>query len=243
MLALTTILAIAAIVTNFQTCAALKETRVSFKSGERPFVSLGRADGTVAEFTKNDAAVILYFQNSGHLPAKRFYLQIIEDHGTIQNMGRFRSPRNPKLIADIGGDSAIPGSSIHKEIIEDDRLSPTSVKAIKQNGGTISGHFEYCDDFGEYTCEQFMLRYKIPPIDSFALLLEADCSLSYAYPIDQAPEIPRGVRWTPINPCEQPDEYAQRQIELGRRLAVPRAIPAIPSTEPLPELVPPSPAN
>jgi hypothetical protein len=85
---------------------------------------------------------------------------------------------------------------------------------------------EYCDEFGHYSCERFMLFWDGPPLNQFTEDAEDDCALFYSYP---APSIP-GQHY--LLPCEQPDEREAREKqesnEIARRAAAAAALAPTP---------------
>ena len=184
----------------------------NFIASERPYVSMGRRDGTVGNFiVPTDpgakAGIMLYFHNSGHLPALRFNVSIKPLHMVrVQNI----ASGGITLIAgkkDIGGDSdaaAMFEQKVDRQV------------AISAEKGTsryrLEGFFEYCDDFGEYTCRDFEITYVTAPVDAFNLLAMNQCS--YIYP-------PPGPGNRVLRPCETPEERDARQKQEDRKLTPP----------------------
>src|SRR5690349_4097814 len=62
---------------------------------------------------------------------------------------------------------------------------------------TLSGLFEYCDQFGAYTCQKFLTRYDAS-LDALSLVITGECQ--YRYP-PMTPLLPVKLHY--ILPCEQ----------------------------------------
>jgi hypothetical protein len=96
---------------NEQLAAMLSANRQngeSFIASQRPYVSVGKADGTIGEFDTvngDEAGLLLYFHNGGNLPALRFNLQGFNHSGvdTERHMARLREVGGKHRGAYIGG--------------------------------------------------------------------------------------------------------------------------------------------
>lgn len=177
------------------TYETLREVGEEFRVSQRAYVTLGRKDGTIAEFVvpkdiKADAGIVVYFQNSGHLPAKfnwgvpdLFNNLTVPANSVIQfihsphNFGPMYRTRNKKTgsLSEVGAGDSIGGES---QVVEDfgevsreemDRMSTANM--IYQ----LNGVFEYCDELGTYRCRQFALYYQGVPYSAFRLVSEYDC--------------------------------------------------------------------
>lgn len=237
----TLMLALAAIITNFQTCYAFKDSREAFQTSQRPYVSLGRKDGTVAEFAfdnahpDNPVGLKVYLQNGGQSAA--LSLRISISVPIIVNAGKAHyetGPSRKKFEAfepiyrykfKGGGEGSVNSNSIppQSEFVHFDPnlFSSEVVKAFREGQQTalLPGVLEYCDIFGNYTCTSFTLTWFGPPISAFGGVLQGDCGPGYTYP-----EHPPPFGGIYIQPCEQPDERQEREkaehAEMLKRTAI-----------------------
>jgi hypothetical protein len=209
------------VVAAYTTIAGLqwKQSADNFVASQRPYVSMGKRDGAIGEFIdssapKGDAGIMLYFHNGGNLPASRFNVQLSAVSGNTveEHMGRLKGKRTG-VIAYLNGLKTIARDSDDKEFFPN-WVPQSDVTAVKAGTKPLSltGMFEYCDEFGEYVCRHFMLRYDPKPIDGFNLIGTTECG-SYKYP-SQYPKIPEDMEY--MLPCEQPDEQKKKQKEAMR---------------------------
>ena len=216
----------------FQWCAMLdanQHSDLSFKASQRPYVGIGRKDGTMGRFIEpidpaKKASVLLYFHNGGQLPALNFNVQLFKPEGSTleQHMARLEGENGARM--QVAGGITIPGDSDRKAMFED-WISEPDVELAKSGKKLIpiNGFFEYCDEFGGYVCTQFTGRYEPRQVPEFNLVMTGGCIYSY----------PKVDRWLPqkfryLLPCEQPDELAKEQDLARRRMVqyLPSAIPA-----------------
>lgn len=214
---------------------ALKETRTEYTAGQRPFVSLGRKDGTIAEFvdpkTPNVLAGIkVYLQNGGHSPALTPNIAItttliLNAIGTepeahpfrpqlpqFQNLTRYRYIKGGGWGGTGTRGSIPPGSEY--VYFAPNILSQEQLMSMRQGKRTLmlTGVLEYCDELGNYSCRQFTLFFQGPTIDAFSEVTETDCAFMYTYP-------PRQPNQEFLLPCEQPDEREAREHQEKQELA------------------------
>jgi hypothetical protein len=171
-------------------------TRQSLTISQRAYVTIGTKDGVVAKFIpsqnpKQNAELVLYFQNSGHLPAKLAWgtipgLNFIEGlTGTNQSSGinynhpfkngMFRT-RDKKTgsVSEQGESAVVAGDSIFVaplgEISEEDLASlPT-----KNVATLVMGRYQYCDELGTNVDHMFSLSYQNVPSAELNFKLVSD---------------------------------------------------------------------
>lgn len=191
---------------------------------ERAYVTIGRPDGTVADIVwpengTSDAAVIVYFQNNGRVPAKFNwgadstlidsvptdlkatgqaqwnppFTELPTNH-LFQPMYRAKNRKGPDIQSlgtiDIAGGSSYQGLLWE---VPAERLH----QLINLDRMFLpSGKFEYCDGFGKRVCKRFHLQYFRGPLNRFLLLEESECQ---AYEMQSANTIPN---YEYLSPCE-----------------------------------------
>ncbi len=225
------------IATWYQGCLtkkALEDTEQQFAISKRPYVSLGRKDGTIAEFVASEDPTVpvgirLYMQNGGQSPALnpeialRLKMLFItakgqtahpKDKYPYQGKGeafsfitRYKVKNSLYAQSSGGSGTSIPPQS---EYIHD---SPSQVSLeqyrLLQTGERflmLFGMLQYCDELGNYTCRQFTLSFNGPPTDAFTEIDEMDCAPLYFYPNPPGP-----LTTEYLLPCEQTDERNQRE--------------------------------
>jgi hypothetical protein len=148
------------------------------------YVSIGRKDGVIAEFKKSsdprfNDGLVMYFQNSGHLPAK-FNWGIepstvpLKPHPFVP-MTRTRNKKTGAITEFFSSAAVIGGESVQQLTLGD--LPPAYVDFMSKSNQplTINGAYEYCDELGRYSCKRFSLYYQRIPYDTFRLLIEEEC--------------------------------------------------------------------
>ncbi len=177
------------------TISAANTAQSTLDISQGAYVTIGRKDGTVADFIipkdpAQDAEIVIYFQNSGHLPAKFRWgtmapllgagsrsnsSGITYTHPYKGQMFRTRDIKSGS-IGEQGESSTIAGDSVFVSTLG--TISQQNIEALSTN--TISlfilGHFEYCDQLGHHEMETFGLRYRsnAPSTDlSFDLAMES----------------------------------------------------------------------
>jgi hypothetical protein len=168
--------------------------RKSFQMSQGAAVTIGKKDGTVADFVmpddpKNNAGIVIYFQNGGHMPAKFNWgmvapivtLPPTPDFPQLESVHKFNNPltRTRSRKAENGSFSE------NGEIIAGDSLYVVDVVELPQERVTrqmkahqifmLTGAFEYCDALGNYMCRQFTLFYQGIPYKRFSLASEFEC--------------------------------------------------------------------
>jgi hypothetical protein len=225
----TAALAATAIITNFQTCSALRDNRSTFEESQRPYVSIGRQDGSVGGFSElananGNVAVVLYFHNGGNLPASRFNARLFTPTGpTPETQLHMARLKNDQTTMYIDGLKEISRDSDDTETFLN-WIPQTDVIAAREGKKTIpvNGFFEYCDEFGNYACREFSIWFD-GTTDEFTLLQTTECR--YQYPV-VIPSLPTEMEYVP--PCPSPAEQKEEQAEVKQYMenSRPSPIPA-----------------
>jgi len=153
-------------------------SRRALELSQRAYVTIGRKDGIVADFVvpkdpQQNAEIVIFFQNSGHLPAKFAWGTTVSflGQGSTKNSGitlthpyQGLSPRtrNKKdgSTGESGESSVIAGDSVfiatlgtisQKDLAE----LPTHTPSL-----LIMGMFQYCDEVGDWYSKMFGLRFR-----------------------------------------------------------------------------------
>jgi len=198
----------------------------SFEATQRPIVSIGRKDGTLAEFavpspkaTDQNVGLKIYVQNGGPAPALTPNLGLLLPTLLLSGSPKptymppsknefhplLRSTDGKGNYSFTGGGSIAPGSEyvffFPDQVTQEQYDAMIKGEALVQ----IEGRCEYCDSFGRYTCRDFTLVWRGPPFNAFFKPSESDCAFLYGYP-EKAPPNHKFLL-----PCEQPDEREARQ--------------------------------
>ncbi|MGD0663695.1 MAG: hypothetical protein ABSD38_37130 [Syntrophorhabdales bacterium] len=170
---------------------------------QQSYVTIGRQDGTVAEIVwpkepEGNAGVVVYFQNTGHLPAKfnwgndspmiavlpadpsivkepmgAKWSEFPTDH-FFQPMWRAKNRKTGAIS--YSGSVTIGGNSTYAGTLWE---LPKERMIQLQNWDrpfTVDGTFEYCDSFHNYVCRKFYLLYRREPYNRFVLVSEDECA-------------------------------------------------------------------
>lgn len=202
---------------------------------QTPYVSPGTKDGVMGGFLlptsvrpANKTGVLLYFHNGGQGPALNFNVQLFNFEGSTPETHMARLGNDVGQVVQVGGGIAIPAGSDRRAVF-DDWISMDDVGAAEQGKKqvSLSGIFEYCDQFGGYTCESFFGRYEPSPIGGFSLVITGSCR--YTYP-DINPMLPQKLKY--LLPCEQPDERQKKGADERQRMIqyMPTPVPAFTPT-------------
>jgi hypothetical protein len=200
--------------------------RDTLQTSQRAYITLGRRDGVVAEFAipkdpKDNAGIVIYFQNGGHLPARfdwglLYPITVIPpmpDFPPIESRHRF-SPltrtRNRKTGARGEGEGGtIAGDSVYNadvvELPEERVLQLSHMNRIFE----IWGAFEYCDALGGYSCREFTIYYQGSPYNRFRLVRDSECPVFM-----RTPPLLTDPDTEYLPPCQTAAEQEEeRQIE------------------------------
>jgi len=207
---------------------ANSQTAENFIASQRPYVSVGKRDGTIGGFVdptdaKGKVAVVLYFHNGGNLPASRFNVQLFAAAGPsrVMHMARLKNKAMDMTVY-VAGLKDIARDSDNTEFFPN-WISQADVMSARAGEKPISldGLYEYCDAFGEYVCHEFTVNFDAAS-NGFNLLSTRECS--YEYPA-MNPTLPAELEYLP--PCPNPNEQKQQQsqtehyMEIGRPSPIP----------------------
>jgi hypothetical protein len=152
--------------------------RDTLKISQGSYVSIGRKDGTVADIIVpkepgQNAAIVIYFQNSGHLSAKFAWgttASYLVTGSTKKSTGinyihpykDFYVTRDKKTGAEgqIGASSIIAGDSVFASTLGEISQNDLSALASSNMGTVISGMYHYCDEIGNNVWRNFLLEYR-----------------------------------------------------------------------------------
>lgn len=208
--------------TLWQACLIRESNRTSheaFQISQRSSITVGRKDGVVAEIVvpkdvQQNAEIIIYFQNTGHLPAKFVWGTIVPflaKGTTTKNSGiNYVHPfpgfmwrrRNHGSIGESGESTVIAGESVLAATLGTIPQSELQKFPSENLGLMIVGMFEYCDEIGTHAIRNFGITYRSNapnPELSFALAQDT------AFPIAPLPK--PDARGEPLPPCKTPDEH------------------------------------
>ncbi len=228
MVGLTAMLAFTAIITNFQTCLALRDSREAFRTSQRPYVNLGRKDGTIADFAfdkehpDKPAGLKVYLQNGGQSAALNprvsiFMALILNGVGTSSEANPYQPhPESFDYIyrykskGGVGGAYSMDSIPPQAEYVHyvPNLFSSEQLQSFRdgRRAPVLRGMLQYCDEFGNYTCGMFGLFWNGPPMNGFTVTDQADCTFLYSYPKNPPPDNGEYVL-----PCEQPAERDERE--------------------------------
>jgi hypothetical protein len=172
---------------------------------EQAHITIGRSDGTVAEIVmpnnpKDKAGILVYFQNSGHVPAKfnwgndspiiailptdpnaikeSQYTSQWSDFSTDHYFRPMWRARN-RNTGGFGwsGTITIAGNSAYEGILWEvpkERM----LQLMKWDRPFMpAGKFDYCDGFGHHLCRTFSILYVREPYNRFILVGEEECAI------------------------------------------------------------------
>jgi len=189
---------------------------------QRAYVTIGRQDGIVADFDipkdpKQDAEVVIYFQNNGHVPAKFKWGTTIDllgigstKHSGIKMTHAFAGipPRirdkQYKSISQQGEISTIPSGSVFIATLGTITQKDLADLPANDPSLVILGTYEYCDELGTHLKRNFVLRYRnSAPISSRSF----DLATEFAVPVSPLPRETDTQEYLP--PCETLAEHEQ----------------------------------
>lgn len=195
--------------------------QVTLRISNRAYVSIGRKDGVVADFVipkdpKQNAEIIIYFQNSGHLPAKFAWGTIapflLAPEGKKKSTGiTYTHPFNGGFgrtkdikagtVGERGISTIIPGDSVFVQTLGAISQSDLAELPSNQMGLLIWGMYQYCDGFGNNFLRTFQIRYRSnAPSTSLSFSLVGDMES----PQSTLPVRKGTIEYLP--PCESVEE-------------------------------------
>ncbi len=178
---------------------ANKLTQQSLNISQRAYVTVGRKDGTVADFIiPKDPAMnvelVVYFQNSGHIPAKlawgttpmNFVLGNIKSTG-INYIHPFKG-----MLRTKGTKTESRGESGESTIIAGDSVFAAEFGEIPQDRFAqfyaskatllMMGNFEYCDSLGDLSTHIINIQYRSAPNNQLSFTLLDDSEIPTLIP-------------------------------------------------------------
>jgi len=218
---------------------ANKNAQTALAITEQANVTIGRQDGIVADIVwpkdpKGNAGILMYFQNSGHLPAKFNW-------GSESSISEVL-PTDPKILKESemqhtqwtpfysghafdpmwrakrkktgglgwSGTILIPGNSSYQGILWDIPKIRMLQLMRWDRPFVPEGKFEYCDGFGHHLCRTFRLLYRQDPYNRFLLSGEDDCAVYEMQPLHPDPD------WDYLSPCELSENREELQRSFSR---------------------------
>jgi hypothetical protein len=185
-------------------------TMESLQVSQRAYITIGRRDGTVADFDipKDPGGVALvnvYFQNTGHIPAQFSWgttvpaLTLSGPSGInfTQPFTYFVRTKQHGAIHQSGTSVTVAGDSVFAATIgyiTQDRLA-----ALKSGSPAllILGMFQYCDELGTNITQSFSLTYQHSPSSpNLTFMLSSD----YEIPAVPRPHATADIEYLP--PCK-----------------------------------------
>jgi hypothetical protein len=198
-------------------------TQNALTVSQRAVVTIGKKDGTIADIIipkdrSQSADIVIYFQNSGHIPTKFVWgtqLSFLGKGMTPQPTGiqyvhpfpgfMWRS-RDKKTgsIGESGQSSMIAGDSVIQDTlgeVSQDNLAQFPQKRVVL---LILGMFEYCDGFGNAIAHNFGITYRSnAPNGPLSFGLAEDNN----FPVLPPGKATETTKYLP--PCESPSERKQ----------------------------------
>ncbi len=173
-----------------QMLEANKLAQKTFEVSQQASVTLGRKDGVVAEFrnARNpnvQDGLVLYFQNSGHMPAKLKWginewltespPTLLPGANKFRPMMRTRNKKTGDISEDWSTDGSIGGDAVREVAVG--YLPPGFVDSLSKANKSfkVNGTFEYCDELGRYACRNFSLAYQPRPFGTFRIIGDQAC--------------------------------------------------------------------
>ena len=217
-------LAVAAKKQADETGRVVATTRDTLNISQQAYVTVGKPDGTVAEIVippdpGAKAAVLVYFQNTGHMPAKFNWgndspitatvpldpTAVKEPYGeqwtqfTTDNVfaPMYRAKRRKQTNSFTwSGTITIAGNSSYEGILWEIPKERMLQLMNWDRPFMPSGKFQYCDGFGHHVCRRFSLRYAGNPYNKLFLASEEECATWEMQVLNPNPDLEY------LNPCE-----------------------------------------
>jgi hypothetical protein len=177
---------------------SVEVANATLKVSQGAYVTIGRKDGVVAEFVvpkdpKEHAEIVVYFQNSGHLPVKfawgiwpaSFLLKGSKKQSSgIAYAHEFKGlPTRSRDIKtgsmqEQGASNTIAGDSLFAGTAATISQQDLAELPINDMGVLLQGQFEYCDELGTHSSRQFGLQYRShAPSSSLSFSLDHDIEM------------------------------------------------------------------
>jgi hypothetical protein len=196
----------------------------TLRATQRPYVSLGKADGIIVEYApppegERKGALLVFFQNNGVTPALSFLANVYSWWPLAQSEIPDRHIMRWRGVDKQGRGAGRPiypnvtiGANSIQAVVIDQKWIPSHeewelMKAGKlEHALTLGGNLEYCDQWGKLHCEMFNIRYEPPPVDRFVASTH-ECPPGFPPPVDKAKlGVGDDIEIIVSPPCEQPGE-------------------------------------
>ncbi len=188
-----------------ETSRVAEITRDTLNISQQAYVTVGRPDGTVAEIVippdpGAKAAILVYFQNTGHMPAKfnwgnsspiiatlpteptairepyeERWTQFVTDN-VFTPMYRAKNRKQVNAFQ-WSGTITIAGNSAYEGILWEIPKERMLQLMNWDRPFMPNGRFQYCDGFGHHVCRNFSLRYAGNPYNKLFLASEEECAV------------------------------------------------------------------
>jgi len=162
----------------------------TFEVSQQASVTLGNKDGVVAEFRKSGNAkvkdgLVIYFLNSGHMPAKlkwgvnQWFVEnptiLLPDATKFEPMKRTRNKKTGAIADNSSTDGSIGGDSVREVGIGYLPIGFADYLEKTNRPFKLNGTYEYCDELGRYACRDFSLEYQHLPYGTFRIIWDNVC--------------------------------------------------------------------
>jgi hypothetical protein len=210
--------------------ASNKLTRDTLQVSQRAYVTIGRKDGVIADFVipkdpAQNAEIVVYFQNSGRLPAKFAWGTMVGflAAGSIKEStgitythpfkglpSRTRDIKTGSTREQGAADGVIAGDSIFVSTLGTISQKDLAELGPSNMGALILGTFEYCDELGTHSSRQFGLRYRSnAPVTN----LSFDLANEGRSLLDMMPLLKSTATTEYLPPCETSAERERNRIK------------------------------
>jgi len=212
-----------------------KLTQDSLDVSQKAYVTVGRPDGDVAEIIlpsdpTGKAAVLVFFQNTGHIPARFNWGNdsaviavvpsspgdIKEPYGSTADVelhtDHFFRPmyrarvRDQKGAFTWSGTITIAGNSAYEGVLWEVPKERMVQLMSLDRPFAPGGRFEYCDGFGHRVCRNFRLQYAGNPYNKLFLATEEGCMRFQTQILNPDPKLEY------LSPCEAEGEREELNI-------------------------------
>jgi len=159
---------------------AVDVANATLKVSQRAYITVGRKDGVIADFVvaknpKEPAEVVIYFQNSGHLPAKFIWglmpgamltkgskkqssgLMIAQNFKPLPFRTRDKKTGS---IGEDGGAITIGGDSVLAATLGIISQKDLAELPAYDMGLVLMGQYDYCDELGTRSLRMFSIQYR-----------------------------------------------------------------------------------
>jgi hypothetical protein len=239
----TVVLGIAAIMTNFQTCHALRDSRDSFaqsqiqsrqqfEAAQRPYVGIGTPEGKIAEYRPSTKAnekgsLIVEVYNAGASTATNLIVNMWTSlspepsEEALNHIERWVMTTDGRPSGEVVyTGTPLPGHAVSEQPVPSEWV-PTDAqfedfkqgKALPAVGFEIVGTIEYCDPFGHWRCQAFTMKYQPLPLNRFVNSRTPDYRCSYIPSTAASAKQKFGITVIPLSRCEKPGEQQIFQAE------------------------------